>query len=266
MPKRYLDPAAVSADLVILGRHYHAGTVRLMGGEPLLHPDLVGLMNAIKKTGISDTITIVTNGVLLPRMSEEFWNVVDHVEVSLYPGKEISDEEQARCRALAAEHGGTIDIEPDATFRESHSETGTTDERLRRSIYRSCRVAHWWRCHTLADGRFYKCPQSYYLPQVLESCDGNHLADSIAIEDSDHFRVELRAYLDAPEPLLTCGTCLGTAGKRFPHEQVGRRDFRSHQQRPAEELIDYALLRPVPLLSRARRRLGEAYRARAAAR
>jgi hypothetical protein len=44
LPKRYLDAASVQRDLEILSRSYHLMSVRLIGGEPLLHPGTVELM------------------------------------------------------------------------------------------------------------------------------------------------------------------------------------------------------------------------------
>jgi organic radical activating enzyme len=237
-----LEPEGVYRDLRVLARHYHVDRLALLGGEPLLHPDIVGLIEAGRRSGISDLVYVVTNGVLLWRMPEEFWQAVDRVDISIYPGKEMTSEQLAAVRARAAEHGTALNENRVPVFRESYSELGSDDERLVRRIYDTCRVAHVWRCHAVTNGWFFKCPQAYFLPKQLGRENGAH-PDGIPIQDSPAFGAALLAYLESPEPLGACQSCLGTVGKLFDHHQVRRADFREHQQRSAEELVDYPYLR-----------------------
>jgi organic radical activating enzyme len=242
LPARRVDAPTVHHDLDILGRRYHATRMRLVGGEPLLHPDLPAIVDAVRSADVADLVEIVTNGVLLPRMSAALWETVDCVDVSLYPGRELSDEDQRACRLKAEANGVELRLNWRDSFRESYSEVGTDDGDLIRRIYESCMVAHVWRCHTVADGRFYKCPQAYLLPKLVGGLRGQAAVDSIAIEDGEAFGRDLLAYLQSAEPLGACGYCLGTAGRRFAHTQVARVEFRRRQERRAEDLVDATLL------------------------
>ena len=56
----------------------------------------------------------------------------------------------------------------------------------------------------------------------------------------------LREYLASQEPLDTCGNCLGSAGRRFAHEQTRRAEFRRRQDARAEDLVDPRYLHPKP--------------------
>jgi hypothetical protein len=237
-----MDAGTLERDLGVLGRYYHTKSVRLLGGEPLLHPDLAGLISVVRRSGITDSICIVTNGLLLPRMDLDLWMSVNRVEVSQYPGRELSDERRQECEERAQACGTEIQFTAYSDFRQSYSEQGTTDSSLSRAIFDSCAVVHDWRCHTLANGRFYKCPQAYYLPQVVQGCAGNDPIDSIQIDDSRSFGDALLSYLESQEPLQTCGHCLGTAGVRLAHVQIRRKEFRAFQSHPAEELVDSELL------------------------
>lgn len=243
LPKRRVDAAVVERDLRLLSGHYHAEWLKLVGGEPLLHPDLVSIADAIRRSGVADRIYLVTNGVLLPRMGPDLWEAMDWVEVSLYPGRSLSEEQQAGCWSSAGKAGTGLSFRQRDEFRTSYSEVGTADVTLSRAIYRTCAVAHQWKCHSVADGRFFKCPHSYFLPKVLGPCSGNAESDSLLIEDSDEFGEQLLDYLNSPEPLRSCSNCLGTAGKAFLHTQIKRAEFRGPQQHPTEELIDASLLR-----------------------
>jgi organic radical activating enzyme len=250
LPRRIVDPDVVYRDLTILSHSYHADWVRLLGGEPLMHPDLLSVIEAVVRSNVADAICVVTNGLLLPRMPPAFWQVVDRVDLSMYPGRELDSDKLRQCQERADSYAVELNVEPYTEFRQSYSEAGTDDRTLVRAIYDACRIVHDWRCHTVSDGRFYKCPQSYFLPKLLGSCNGNGAVDSIAIEDTDSFRQDLLSFLESTEPLATCGYCLGTSGRRFAHAQVKRSEFRSFQQRPAEELVDVRRLSPLPLAAK----------------
>ena len=142
---------------------------------------------------------------------------------------------------MAARHNAALRFRFCSSFRESHSEIGTDDADLVDRIYRTCAIVHEWRCHAVVDGYFFKCPESYFVPTVLGPRTEHRWEDGIRISDDPAFAVELRNYLAATVPLYSCGRCLGTAGRRFAHNQL-REGWRTPQQRPAEELIDQRLL------------------------
>jgi organic radical activating enzyme len=248
MRRHEMDPQLLERDLTLLGRHYHVGLVKLLGGEPLLHRGLLEVIGAVRRCGVADRIAIITNGVLLTRMPAEFWAAVDKVIVSLYPGNKQTAEDLDRWRQTATAAGVDLVIQPTDQFQESYSELGTEDQRLVRRIYRSCDLAHTWRCHTITDGHFWKCPQAYFLAKLLGP-DQEHLRyeDAVRIDDEPTLAERLLAYLESPEPLDACQHCLGSAGKAFPHARVSRGDFRAAQRRPSEDLVDYRKLAPRPV-------------------
>jgi organic radical activating enzyme len=237
VPKSFADPDVVARDLTALARSYRTHFVRLLGGEPLLHPDLQSVIGAVRASRVGDVVVVVTNGLLLPRMDDAFWGSVDAVEVSVYPGRELRADARARCIDTARRHGVAIRFRACNEFQESYSEKGTDDAGLIERIYTTCNVAHRWRCHNVVNGWFFRCPQAHYIPRVLaEDEDAAHV-DGIRIEDDRSFGARLLAYLQSPEPLAACANCLGTAGKYAPHEQVRRVEFRERQRAPTEDLV-----------------------------
>ncbi len=211
--------------------------VRLLGGEPLLHPDFAAVIDAVRRAGVGDTIAVVTNGLLLPRMAPELWSRIDSVEVSMYPGRSLTVAAQEQCADNARRHGVQIRFRACAEFQESYSETGTDDVELVDRIYTTCNVAHRWRCHNVIDGWFYRCPQSHYIPKILDDDPDARTADGIEIDDSPAFGPRLLAYLQSAEPPRSCANCLGTAGRYEPHEQIRRAEFRDRQVAPTEDLV-----------------------------
>src|SRR5262245_60044112 len=103
-PEEYLSVEEFAKDLAALAPVYHVFEFLLTGGEPLLHPRLLDVIDTIRASGVTEKITLMTNGVLLHKAPEQLWSKIDKVGVSIYPGvKRTLDEGQIR--ALAARHG-----------------------------------------------------------------------------------------------------------------------------------------------------------------
>lgn len=236
--QHFVELNQVVADFSKLAKYYHSKYLKIMGGEPLLHPNLIQIIDKVRQTGISERIQVATNGQLLPKVLDVFWQKVDEVSISVYPGKEISLEDLEKIEHKAKLHNVVIEYFNFDNFRESYSEIGTDNIELVQRIYSTCKIAHTWRSHTVADGYFYKCPQSLFLPKVINQENLKPLADGIKITDSTGFAKDLLAYLKSTEPLLSCYHCLGSVGKLFAHEQKSRLTWRLSQQYPTEELID----------------------------
>jgi hypothetical protein len=225
------------SDLTALARSYRAKVLRLLGGEPLLHPDLLEIMTAARGSHVADKIEITTNGLLLPRMERRFWELADAVQVSLYPGRSLRQDQLDACIDLARRHSVFIRCRRYRSFQESYSEQGTGDPALVEKIYVTCNSAHRWRCHTVANGWFFKCAQGYMIPKGMSLGPEATYRNGIQIDESPEFRARLLSYLTSPEPLPSCRNCLGSAGRYIEHQQVRRGDFRSAQCRPTEDLI-----------------------------
>jgi organic radical activating enzyme len=241
MRRHLADPDVVHRDLAALAPHYRPQHVRLLGGEPLLHPALADIVAAVRRSGIAERIRMITNGTFLSRMTREVWDGIDELHVSLYPGHLLEAQERQRWNARAAEHGVEMYWKQFDFFRESYSEAGTADPALVRRIYSTCQIAHVWRCHNVIDGHFYKCPQSYFLPELLGGVAARR-TDGLPISDRATFGQELLAFLTDETPLRSCHHCLASAGRRFPHQQVPRPEFRGAQSLPTEELLDHEFL------------------------
>ena len=130
MKRRLVSPQQVADELALLGRAYHARWVRLVGGEPLLHPHLLDVIEAARQTRVADRVSLVTNGVLLTRMDDELWRAVDAIEVSLYPGNGLDADAKRHCKELARRHDVDLRLVEIGEFRESFSIRGADDEAL----------------------------------------------------------------------------------------------------------------------------------------
>jgi organic radical activating enzyme len=237
LPKHFVDPGALCSDLTALARSYHANVLKILGGEPLLHPNLLDIIMAARESQVAEKMEIWTNGLLLPRMERRVWEVVDSVRISLYPGRSLKQHQLDRCVDLAHRNNVPIRYKRYQAFQESYSEQGTDDPSLVKKIYATCNEAHRWRCHTVANGWFFKCPQGYLIPRGMALGTEATYRNGIKIDDSPEFRDRLLSYLTSPEPLPACRNCLGSAGRWFEHQQVRREEFRPAQCRPTEDLV-----------------------------
>jgi len=237
--KGYADPDVLHRDFSILAKVYRPLLVYLTGGEPLLHPDIVTAIKAVQASGISDRIKVLTNGLLLPRMKDAFWESIDDLEISVYPGSPIEPAAIQRYKDMAKAFGVHLEVYSFTEFRQSFSLPGTQNRALVKRIYRACKAAHVWGCHYLRDGYVYRCPQSAFLPRMLVGPEAENTRDGIKLRDAPDFREELYAYLTSSEPLQACDHCLATAGIQRPHIQTRPKEWVLDQHEILDNLVDY---------------------------
>ncbi|RLV10154.1 hypothetical protein CTZ27_02685 [Streptomyces griseocarneus] len=240
MPPWFADPERVRRDLSRLARSYHCEFVKILGGEPLLHPRLTEIIRVIRESSIAKRIVICTNGSLLHSARSEVWSMVDEIEISVYPSNVIPNDRLDDFRRRAREHGTDLSVRLSPVFRESYSEMGTEDGNLIDQIFRTCQIAHVWRCHTVHEGYFYPCPQSYFIHR-LRHANPEDSGDGLEIRDED-FADDLRRHIDSATGPSACRWCLGSVGRRFAHEQVSRRQWAELAKEPTEALLDRQLL------------------------
>ncbi len=88
-PKFFADPDVFDEAIKELGRKIELKRVRLLGGEPLLHPDLERFMVSAREAYPKARIGFATNGLLLNSMTESFWKTAKEYgiifDISRYP-------------------------------------------------------------------------------------------------------------------------------------------------------------------------------------
>jgi GTP 3',8-cyclase len=243
MTRRFVDPDRVFRDFSNLAKVYRPKAVKVLGGEPLLHPNLIEVIGALRRSGICEHVQVVTNGLLLPRMPEEFWDVISELEISIYPESRIDDAALCHWQDLALEHGVRLRVFGFDHFRLTFAMRGFEDPALVTRVYRNCKLAHVWGCHSVRDGYLYRCPQSNCLPILLGWPTEEHTVDGIEIRDSPGFMADLYRFLGSQEPLQSCRHCLGSSGKMRSHGLVSRHQWTSHHDVTGDALVDDEKLR-----------------------
>lgn len=153
--RRLFDPGDYRRDLRRLqGLFSTVRVVRLLGGEPLLNPRVTEFMTATREIFPKAKITLCTNGILLAKMPEGFWQACRdcsaEIEVSVYPPMEADAPALER---LVNGNGLRARVISKKKFHALLNKKGDT-EKVR--AFRRCRKREY--CPMLRDGKIYVCP------------------------------------------------------------------------------------------------------------
>jgi organic radical activating enzyme len=221
MPQISCDPAEVYEGLSQLARWMRTDHVRLVGGEPLLHPEVAAIAAAAHRSQITERTRIVTNGLKLADMSSEFWDSVSEVHVSVYPNtKNFLDRQRTEFIRLAEESDTVLVFNAYDFFRKAFRpvDDSATADQLTNAVYRTCQIAQRWRCITLDNGYLYRCPQAALpLPSLSSVIEQDRLRVSEITAASD-----IADWITSPTPLAACRGCAGSVGQLHPHRQENR--------------------------------------------
>lgn len=197
------DRESVQRDLAALRMKFKGGIrhVNLLGGEPLLHPDLIGFLRCVKETCPETLVTIVTNGILLLKQSEEFWqacrDVGCRINVSLY-GPVAA--QRADIEAKGRRERVPIRINVSDVFFARMVPDGSV---CAKSAFRFCRRTTY--CPYLREGRLYPCAQAYHIRDFARACKKELEADAGIDIHSSIGAVAILRYLLTPS--VVCRYC-----------------------------------------------------------
>ena len=214
----------VSADVSALTGVLRTDDFKILGGEPLLHRDLLPILRSVRESRIAPSLTLFTNGLLLHRADPALFETVTRIGISLYPGVKLRITPK-ELRAISRRYKIRIEYLYRSHFRTAYPPSEIRDGALVRRIYRGCKLTGPWSCHTLWKGYFYKCSRAPFLTLGMKL---SGLADvppagenGVALIGNANLREEMESYLCSPEPLEACRWCLGSMGRINRQEQGG---------------------------------------------
>jgi len=224
LPEKFASLASFRADLEALAEVFHSDEIRIVGGEPLLHPQLLDFLKEARRINVADRIVLYTNGVLLHKAPAALWQLVDEIYISIYPGvnRRLDESEGAR---LCRENGVKLTLCRADQFQQLTVNNRIDDVELVQAIFDNCKQRTEVSCHTVYEGRFYMCPVAPFSKARL-ALGGTHFqeqdSDWVELRDKDDLKGKLEAYLTSNSPLAACSFCLGNSGSTFKHEQLNR--------------------------------------------
>ena len=193
--------------------------VHLVGGEPLLHPQLLDFLSVTRRILPKSMIILITNGLLLPKAQEDFWAVASRnnicVRISSYPIKQdfksISD--------IANLHGVKLIVHPIKLFLKFSMNLNGDSDPSRTFAY--CRK--FFRCNFLRDGRIYPCGK----PAMSQTSLIKRYSLDLPLSDKDSIDIhsgvtgeDILNFLENPIPWCRFCTTASTTFKWRPNNHA----------------------------------------------
>ncbi len=194
------DPGEFSADMHRLAELMSVRDIFLLGGEPLLHPDVDRFVRDARHAFPRAAIYLFTNSTLVMRMPEKVWDALAKTGVILYCDRYPVDLPVAEIDARAAAHGVTVKWteDRDSFFSIPIDLSGSQDAA---ASFSACSGVD--NCVNLRHGRLYPCARIAYIDIFREHFGIEGLAATDADSVSIYGEVDgwaLMDFLTAPVP------------------------------------------------------------------
>lgn len=182
-------------------------SVALMGGEPLLHPDIVDIIEYTRDRFPISEIRIVTNGLLLDRMPKEFYRTCRKCRILIYVTKYPPTVNKIpQIRKVLSSYGIRYFISSTVRqFSESLNPAGTSDAG---NTFGNCGRKE---CTIIKNDRLYICSVSAYIDKYNKRFN----LDIPQPEGLNIYNCSSKEFMDyLKQPAETCKYC--TSKYRYP--------------------------------------------------
>ncbi len=219
LPAWMVQPQALFDDLARVAKVIRPRVFKLVGGEPTLHPDLVALVEGVRRSGIAPAVSVTTNGLHLDRLPDAFWQAVDGLTISLYPRPRLRESAIASIESRARRFGVALNWKVQDHFVRMSRMPPSDDPVETGAIYQDCWLRE--RCHLIRDGMFYTCTRPAHM-HTLHRGRTDFTADGVALHDGASLHDEIHDYLRRDTPLAACFHCHGGRAAMEPHRMMSR--------------------------------------------
>ena len=216
LPPRVVRVEDLARDLTEAAGVLQPSLFKLTGGEPLLHPAMVECLEAVRRSGICQQVSLTTNGLLLPKAPDAIFRLLDRLTVSVYASAPLPEPVLARVAERCQAHDVLLTVKRIDRFQQMDPPAPHAP-RAARQVFATCWLRN--RCHLLHEGRFYTCTRPPHLGAQL-GLPRLAQGDGVDLAGPDLLR-RLLAYLESDEPLDSCRHCLGASGQWRTHRQLG---------------------------------------------
>jgi MoaA/NifB/PqqE/SkfB family radical SAM enzyme len=182
--------------------------IQLLGGEPLLHPQIIDFMRIARQHFPKTPIKTVTNGILLSKQTEDFWQACRsyHIEIVVTKYPIHLDHEtiarQVRQQNVVFSFYGNTDKIPKSMQCSPLDLSGTQNPH---DSFLRCSSAN--RCISLDNGKIYTCSLIPYVKYF-----NTYFKQQLNVSSQDYMNIyqaenidEILAFLAKPMPF--CRYC-----------------------------------------------------------
>lgn len=190
--EEYVNLKQFKEDLKKLKKYFNIiNAFAIMGGEPLLHPNIIEIIKISRKILNKTYIIVFTNGIDLEKQPEDFWKICKKEKIAIVITKYKINIDLKQIFEKAKNYGVEIHIEKNREKEHFHkikfNLQGTENEQ---ETHKNC--FHGQVCHQLENGVLYKCPivpasrhfnNFYKTNMIVDEKDGLNLNSKLNKED-----------------------------------------------------------------------------------
>jgi len=207
--EHFVSPDVISRDLLQFSKLTDNDnlSIFLVGGEPLLHPDLINIMVDTRKHHPENPIVIVTNGLLLPSQTPTFWNAChEHkvkIETTRYPINVDYDKIENTAKTYGVSFSFVYSSTAVKTMRKNPMDINGKQNPT--SSFLNCVLSN--NCFVLREGVIYPCAVTANSPYFNKKFNTNMRIDKkdyLDIYSIDSYD-KLASFLSKPVPF--CRYC-----------------------------------------------------------
>ena len=184
-------------------------SIHILGGEPLLHPDCVAFLEMVRTHFPESSIRLITNGILLPKQNEKFYESLAKHSIILAPSKYPIKIDWNKIQTHCSTHGVDLKFMGERNTAWGTLPLDVEGQQDSRMSFLNCDHAN--QCTTLVQGKIYPCPFPYYIRHFNKHFNQNLVTtehDYVDIYNVKDFN-EVLAFLAKPIPF--CKYCKTTA-------------------------------------------------------
>lgn len=199
--------------------HHKTGQILILGGEPLLNPELPKYIQVTRTEFSSAHIFVVTNGILLEKMDDSFWKACCDYRVGIRVTRYPIKIDYERIAELSKAKGVAYDLFGATKMGERNMWYQPLDPKGLQDIQKSFLLCNEKNhCITLSDGKLYTC----HFPAEINSL--NHYYDmDFQVQDNDGIDIykaqsskEILDFLTRPIPFCRyCDVTHRTYGNKW---------------------------------------------------
>lgn len=178
----FVTPKDLAKDLYMIINHFNLLCFRLLGGEPLIHPNLDEIIKVIRAILPETELVLVTNGILIPKISQEVIDALCEndviVSISLYkPTEKLLPKIIERLNKENIKYCINDDCFNKAeVITQFHTRLSTEKSNEEYQVSKNCGGRF---CRFLRDGKISKC----YYPLLIDNLNDSFNTDFIISND-----------------------------------------------------------------------------------
>lgn len=218
-PENFVDVDEFEKMINEVSKKFKIKVIRLLGGEPLLHPQVCKFMEITRRAFPKTDIRIVTNGILLSKMPQEFWQSVNEngiiIDLSKYPMGGENFAKGLDAMGLNKAKLGCIHLAGE--FFLFLNSKGDSD---RKETFDKCKDDLRY-CVTLYRGKIFICTTGAYMHRYNEYF-GTNIPEEKGIDIYTNSAKDILQYLETP--IDTCKYCFNNPDWKYIEWGISKKE------------------------------------------